>query len=101
MNTGAFSRRVGRDAFGESHTEGVPMPSDETGKLNLSASAPERFVDAAVAASFLSIPRKRVLVMARSGAIPAHPIGHGRRKTWLFLLSELWVWLRAKSNRTE
>jgi hypothetical protein len=46
----------------------------------------EPFVDGARAAEFLSFTRRRVLEMARSGEIPAHPIWHGRRKTWRFLL---------------
>lgn len=49
----------------------------------------EPFVAADVAAEFLSIKRRRVLEMARAGQIPAHPIGHGRRKQRRFRLSEL------------
>lgn len=51
---------------------------------------PERFVDAEVAASFCSITRRQLLMMARSGAIPAYPASLGsRRKQWRFRLSEL------------
>jgi len=49
----------------------------------------EPFVTADVAAKFLCITRRRVLEMARSGMIPAHPIGQGKRKQWCFRLSEL------------
>jgi len=49
----------------------------------------EAFVDAATAAKFLCVKRRRVLQMARSKEIPAHPIGRGRRKQWRFRLSEL------------
>jgi hypothetical protein len=49
----------------------------------------EPFVDADRAAEFLVITRRRVLEIARAGEIPAHPIGHGKRKTWRFRLSEL------------
>jgi len=49
----------------------------------------EPFVAAEVAAEFLCITRRRVLEMARSGEIPAHPIGQGKRKQWRFRLSEL------------
>lgn len=50
----------------------------------------EHFVDAAVAATFLSIPRRQLLALARSGAIPAHPASLGsRRKQWRFRLSEV------------
>jgi hypothetical protein len=50
---------------------------------------PEPFVDAVTAANFLSIRPRRVLEMARSHEIPAHPIGSGGRKTWRFRLTEL------------
>ena len=49
----------------------------------------EGFVDADEAATFLSLPRRRVLDLARAGEIPAHPLGSGKRKTWRFLLTEL------------
>jgi len=49
----------------------------------------EPFVDALQGAEFLAIRRRRLLEMARSGEIPAHPIGRGRRRTWRFRLSEL------------
>ena len=49
----------------------------------------EPFVDANAAAEFLVITRRHLLGMARSGLIPAHPIGAGKRKTWRFRLSEL------------
>jgi hypothetical protein len=50
---------------------------------------PEKFVDGMVAAEFLSVTPRRVLDMARAGAIPAHPLGRGKRKTWRFKLAEL------------
>jgi len=49
----------------------------------------EPFVDAAKAAEFLKIARRRVLEMARRGEIPGHPVGNGARKLWRFRLSEL------------
>ena len=50
---------------------------------------PEPFVDANRAAEFLSIRPRRVLELARQGAIPAHPLGDRQRKIWRFRLSEL------------
>jgi Helix-turn-helix domain len=50
---------------------------------------PERFVDADEAAKFLSLPRRRVLDLARGHKLPAHPIGDGSRRVWRFRLSEL------------
>lgn len=49
----------------------------------------EPFVDADIGAKFLSVTRRRLLVLARAGEIPGHPIGYGKRKTWRFRLSEL------------
>jgi len=46
-------------------------------------------VDASKAAEFLCVTRRRVLEMARTGYIPAHSIGIGKRKTWRFRLAEV------------
>lgn len=50
---------------------------------------PEPFVTAKEAAQFLCLTVRRVLEMARSGQLPAHPLGTGKRHTWRFRLSEL------------
>ena len=65
---------------------------DSSGLNNLTVpqGQPERFVDADTAASFCSVTRRQLLMMARSGAIPAYPASLGsRRKQWRFRLSEL------------
>ena len=49
----------------------------------------ESFVDAGEAAKFLSLSRRRVLELARTGKLPAYPIGEGSRRVWRFRLSEL------------
>jgi hypothetical protein len=49
----------------------------------------EAFVDANRAAEFLVITRRHLLQLARAGELPAHPVGHGKRKTWRFRLSEI------------
>jgi hypothetical protein len=49
----------------------------------------ESFVDASEGAAFLGLTRRRLLELARSGEIPAHPLGLGKRRTWRFRLSEL------------
>ncbi len=49
------------------------------------------------AARFLNMHSKTVLRKARSGALPAHPVG-GNRKRWHFYLSELDDWLRSQVN---
>lgn len=69
----------------------TPQP-DSSGLDDLTSphGQPERFVDAETAASFCSITRRQLLMMARTGAIPAYPASLGsRRKQWRFRLSEL------------
>lgn len=57
----------------------------------------EPFVDAGRAASFLDMPRKTLLGLARRGKIPAHGIpGKGQKKTWRFRLSELDHWMHTE-----
>lgn len=65
-----------------------------------SITPPEPFVDAIRAAAFLSIRPRRILELAREGAIPAHPIGKGPRKVWRFRLSELAAAIEARNNNT-
>jgi hypothetical protein len=59
---------------------------------------PERFVDSIEAAEFLGIHPKTLQKYSRSGLVPAHPFGEGTRKLWRYLLSELELWLRTRSN---
>jgi hypothetical protein len=50
----------------------------------------EPFVSADQAAQFLSVKRRYLLALARSGIAGAYPLGTGtKRKIWLFRLSEL------------
>ena len=49
----------------------------------------EPFVSAEIVAEFLSIERRMVLDWARSGTLPAHPLGYGRKRIWRFRLSEV------------
>jgi len=49
----------------------------------------EPYVDPDQAAAFLNTNRLRVIRMARSGCLPAHPLGSGTRRQWRFKLSEL------------
>lgn len=58
----------------------------------------EPFVDADDAAKFLSLPRRRVLELARDGKLPAHPIGDGGRRIWRFRLSELAAAITSRQN---
>lgn len=50
----------------------------------------EPYVASEEAAEFLKVTARRLKDMARSGAIPAHPVDpNAARKEWRFLLSEL------------
>ena len=52
--------------------------------------SPEPFVSADEAARFLSVKRRYLLVLARSGIAGAYALGTGlKRKIWVFRLSEL------------
>jgi hypothetical protein len=66
--------------------------------MNISLKTPpEPFVDATRAASFLDMPRKTLLGLARRGKLPAHGIpGKGQKKTWRFRLSELDHWMQTE-----
>ena len=56
----------------------------------------EYFLDAEQAAKFLKLHPRTLQRLARTGRIPAHPLGNGVRKRWRFLLSELDAWLRCR-----
>lgn len=57
----------------------------------------EPFVDAERAATFLAMSRKTLLVLARSGKVPAHGLpGKGQKKNWRFRLSELDYWMQTE-----
>ena len=60
--------------------------------LTIPHGEPERFVDAATAAAFLSVTRKYLLKLSRLGLIPAHPFGVGSRRQWRYRISELESW---------
>ncbi len=59
---------------------------------------PERYVDADEAAGFLKTNRLKVIRMARAGFLPAHPLGHERRRQWRFKLSELDNHMQSRLN---
>jgi excisionase family DNA binding protein len=62
-----------------------------------SSMALEPFVDAAGAGEFLKLHPATVQRLAREGTLPGHPVTHGRRRKWRFLLSELKEWLSSES----
>lgn len=58
----------------------------------------EQYVEAEQAAPFVHMSPRHLKKLAREGKIPAHPRGDGQRRRWLFLLSELDSWMRARLN---
>jgi len=64
---------------------------DITGKVSrLVSLPPEPFVSANEAAQFLCVKRRYLLELARRGIAGAYPLGTGgKRKIWVFRLSEL------------
>jgi phage terminase Nu1 subunit (DNA packaging protein) len=66
--------------------------------LNICPPAIEPFLEAEEAAPFLKISPRHLKKLAREGCVPAHPRGKGQRRRWLFLLSELDSWMRARVN---
>ncbi len=59
---------------------------------------PEPYVDPDQAAVFLKTNRLKVIRMARSGSLPAHPLAGGRRRQWRFKLSELDRYMQDRLN---
>jgi hypothetical protein len=49
----------------------------------------ERQMNAKTAREFLQMHARSITCMAGLGHIPAHPIGYGQRKSWLFYISGL------------
>ena len=74
-------------ALHERHRESITVA--ETAHLLHAPIMPEPFVDATRAAEWLGITSRRLLEMARTGQIPAYPLGVGSRKTWRFRLQEI------------
>ena len=62
------------------HQSGHPFPV---------GGAIEPLVDADTAAEFLQVSPRRILELARRGALPGYPIGSGPRHLWRFRISEL------------
>ena len=62
----------------------------------LKSSMPHRLLDAQEAAQILRMDRRTLILWARMGYVPAHPLGEGKRKMWRFLEHELLEWVEAR-----
>jgi predicted site-specific integrase-resolvase len=58
-----------------------------------------RLLDAREAAEILRMDRRTLIVWARLGYVPAHPLGEGKRKLWRFLEHELVAWVEAQESK--
>jgi hypothetical protein len=55
-------------------------------------------LNAEEAAQILRMDRRTLIVWARLGYVPAHPLGEGKRKLWRFLEHELLDWVEAQES---
>jgi predicted site-specific integrase-resolvase len=55
-------------------------------------------LNAEEAAQILRMDRRTLIVWARLGYVPAHPLGEGKRKSWRFLEHELLDWVAAQES---
>ena len=58
----------------------------------------ERPLDAREAALILKMNSRTLVHWARSGYVPAHPLGEGKRRIWRFFESELLEWIRTRQT---
>lgn len=79
-------------------------PFPRTPDLNMSTVPIDRlqpvtpWLSADEAATHLRETRKGILHLARTGKLPAHPIGDGQRRRWKFRRDELDAWLSSRNN---
>jgi excisionase family DNA binding protein len=95
-NGGAVSRAEGRsERLGRMpESRFTPRMEKVTETSALRSKSPECPVGPEEAAAFLKVARSTVMALARAGKVPAHPVTNGRRKRWLFFISELDAYVR-------
>lgn len=80
---------VGRGQRSSGESQGTGQTMTQTNTVVENPNFPEPYVDPDQAAAFLNTNRLKVIRMARSGSLPAHPFGGVKRRQWRFKLSEL------------
>lgn len=55
-------------------------------------------LDAVEAAKIMGMNSRTLVLWARRGYVPAHPLGEGKRRTWRFFESELLEWVERQRN---
>jgi len=91
LNAGAVSRATnGSERLrGTPESEFTPRLEKAVEAAALQSKSPECPVGPEESAAFLKVARSTVMALARAEKIPAHPVTNGRRKRWLFFISEL------------
>jgi hypothetical protein len=59
--------------------------------------AARNLLTAVDAALVLHMDHRTLIRWARSGYVPAHPLGEGRRRIWRFFKDELLTWVESQS----
>ena len=55
-------------------------------------------LDAVEAARILGMNSRTLVLWARRGYVPAHPLGEGKRRIWRFFENELLEWVEKQRN---
>ncbi len=55
-------------------------------------------LDAVEAAKIVGMNSRTLVLWARRGYVPAHPLGEGKRRIWRFFESELLEWVEKQRN---
>lgn len=71
------------------------LPTVKTSSLG---STSHKLLTAVDAAILLGMDHRTLIRWARSGYVPAHPLGEGRRRMWRFFEDELIAWVETQSN---
>jgi hypothetical protein len=72
----------------------LPPPGKSSGR----GPASHKMMTAVDAAILLGMDHRTLIRWARSGYVPAHPLGQGRRRMWRFFEDELVAWVESQSN---
>lgn len=55
-------------------------------------------MDAVEAAKIVGMNSRTLVLWARRGYVPAHPLGEGKRRIWRFFENELLSWVEQQRN---
>lgn len=55
-------------------------------------------LDAVEAAKIVGMNSRTLVLWARRGYVPAHPLGEGKRRIWRFFKNQLLEWVEKQTN---